>query len=136
ETSPATAGALSAGHAPLQTDARVTSSRRELGSRRISRRSSRPFLLVCFFAAGADAGLGSAYVAGTERIVDGTIEHARTALSSLTGIASSRETQPRDGPDAARSAHDGVADGSETTAAAIVMKAGNGEQTRGSEGPG
>jgi hypothetical protein len=94
ETSAATAPlpfsrarALVAAHASLQVDAWATSDRRDLGSRRFSQRSPRPFLLVCFFVAGAVAGLGGAYVVGTERIVDGTIGHARTALSSLTGIA-------------------------------------------------
>jgi hypothetical protein len=61
----------------MQAGARATSSRRELGSRSVSQPSCRPFLLVCLFVAGAVAGLGGGYVAGTKRIVDGTIEQAR-----------------------------------------------------------
>jgi TPR repeat protein len=93
-------------------------------------------LLVCFFLAGAVAGLGSAYVAGAERIVDGTIEHARTALSFLTGTATWRANQTRYGPAATRSATEGAANDIETAAAAIVVKSGDGEQARDSEGQG
>ncbi len=135
ETRPPPARALSGGHAPLQADARATSSRPELASRSISQRS-RPFLLVCFFLAGAVAGLGSAYVAGAERIVDGTIEHARTALSFLTGTATWRANQTRYGPGATRSATEGAANDIETAAAAIVVKSGDSEQARDSEGQG
>jgi hypothetical protein len=81
------ARALSARQAPLRADARATPSRREHGSGGISQRSTRPLLLVCFFVAGAVTGLGAAYVVGAEKIVDGTIEHARMDLSSVTSIA-------------------------------------------------
>jgi hypothetical protein len=77
------ARAVSAAQAPLQATAPPTPSRREHGYRRSSQRSPRPFLLVCFFVAGAVCGLGGAYVPGAERIIEGTIGDARTTLFAI-----------------------------------------------------
>jgi hypothetical protein len=130
------ARALSAGHASLQAGARATSSHRGLGGRRILQRSFRPLLAVCFFIAGAVAGLGGGNLAATKRIIDGTIEQARIPLSTLTRGATWRDTLTGDGADAARTAPGGAAANSETAAAAIVMRSDDGDPAHGFEGRG
>jgi hypothetical protein len=137
ETSPATtvplpfnrARALAAGQAPLQ----ATSSRRGLRSRRLARRSAGPFVLVCLFLAGAVAGLGGAYVAGAEGMVDGAVQRARTVLTSLSGTLASPEIQTTGRPEAARSALAAAAGDSAPAAAGIAGKSGSDEQARASE---